>query len=89
MELKTDLRPEKCTVISIAPFEILAYKPGIFPGNFKIPEATNGVPQCITIAESIYYLYVGDNMGDSGKHRENIKMRQRADEIAKSIVEDE
>lgn len=84
-----ELQSPKCTVISIAPFEIRAYKPGIYPGNFYIPQSENNVPSCLIVGESIYYLYVGDSHGDTGTHRENIRMRQKSDEIAKSIVDDE
>lgn len=69
-----------CSVISIVPFEIDEYKPGLYPGHFEIPASENNFPQILHVGESVHYVEV-----DVAR---SIRVVNSPHVIAESIVED-
>lgn len=70
----------KATLISICPFPIAEFKPGIYPGFFEIPGSKNEVPEVLVIGDSIYHVEINEN--------NTITVRCSADTLAQSIVSD-
>lgn len=70
----------KATLISIVPFPIAEYKPGIYPGFFEVPASNNGIPQLLTIGDSKYHVEIDENR--------TITVECASEKIANSIVED-
>jgi hypothetical protein len=70
------------TVISIVPFPIDEFKPGLIPGVFHIERcADENKPICITIGESFHYVYIDAERG-------NLRVLNPSYEVAASIVAD-
>src|SRR5207237_6131695 len=70
-----------CTVVSLVPFPIAEEKPGLIPGYFKIPASNGKVPECLTVYDARHNVYIDETRGSLG-------VRDAADEVARSIVED-
>lgn len=68
------------TVVSIVPFKLDEFKPGIYPGQFVIPGAKDGVPEILEVGESIYFVEIDEDR--------TITVRCPADDVAKAIVND-
>lgn len=71
----------KSTLISIVPFEIHEFKPGLIPGQFDIAASLDGEPQCKLIGESIYYVFIDETRG-------SLKISDPSYKVAKSICDD-
>jgi len=69
------------TVVSIVPFEINEFKPGLYPGSFKIPPAKEGDFEFLVIGRSIHYVYLDEDRG-------SVQVPTTSDEVARSICED-
>lgn len=70
----------KSTVISLVPFPISEFKPGIYPGFFEVGACNNQVPQLLVVGDSMYHVEIDENR--------TISVKCPSDDIAKSIVED-
>lgn len=71
----------KCTVVSLVPFELLEYKPGLITPAFLI-EASDGVtPTLLHVGNSLHYVYLDDTRG-------SLPVRGPSDVVARSIVTD-
>lgn len=68
------------TLISIVPFPIAEFKPGIYPGFFEISASRDEVPEVLVIGESVYHVELDESR--------TITVKCLADDIAKSIVDD-
>lgn len=71
----------KSTLVSLVPFSISEFKPGLIPGQFDIPASVNGEPQCLVIGESIYYVWIDPERG-------NLRITDPSYKVAKSICDD-
>ncbi len=71
----------KSTLISVVPFQISEYKPGLIPGQFDIPACTGSKPVVKVIGESIYYVYIDHDRG-------SLKVIDPSYKLAQSIVND-
>jgi hypothetical protein len=69
------------TVVSLVPFEINEFKPGLFPPKFEIPKSDMVTPQVIHIGTGVFYVYLDESRG-------SFPVRTPSEEIARSIVED-
>ena len=73
---------DKSTVFSIVPFAIDEFKPGIYPGWFKIPGCLDDrKPQTLVIGASEHLMVVG------GK-KQPIRIETPSYQIAKAVVDD-
>lgn len=70
----------KSTIVSIVPFPITEFKPGIYPGNFEIKGSKNNIPEILVISDSIYHVEIDENR--------TITVKCPSEDIAKSIIED-
>lgn len=70
-----------CTVASYFPFVIREEKPGLIPGRFLIPASDTKEPELLVLERSIHYVYLDETRG-------SLQVRDPADEVARSIVED-
>lgn len=70
-----------CTVVSYVPFLIREEKPGLIPGRFLIEPSDTKEPKLLVLERSIHYVYLDENRG-------SLQVRDPADEVARSIVED-
>lgn len=70
----------KATIISIVPFPISEFKPGIYPGFFEIAGSKNEVPEILVVGESVYHVELDENR--------TITVKCSPDDIAKSLVHD-
>jgi len=70
----------RATLISVVPFPIQEFKPGIYPGFFEIGACNNDIPQLLTIGDSIYHVEIDENR--------TISVKCPSEDIAKSIIED-
>lgn len=71
----------KCTVVSLVPFELLEYKPGLIPPAFLIEESDGETPSLLHVGNSLHYVYLDDTRG-------SLPVRGPSDIVAKSIVND-
>lgn len=69
------------TIISLLPYEILESKPGLIPGQFKIPKADVNDFAILVIGDSFHYVYLD---GDRG----SIPATDPALKVAQSLVYD-
>lgn len=70
------------TVFSIVPFDILSFKPGIYPGSFNIPKCLNqNEPQSLVVGISRHLMIIG------GK-KDPIAIDTPSYMIARAIVKD-
>ena len=73
---------DKSTIFSIVPFAIDEFKPGIYPGQFKLPACTDdSKPQRLVVGASEHLMNVG------GK-RQPIRIETASYQIAKAVVDD-
>jgi len=73
---------DESTVFSIAPFEVYDMKPGILPGNYRIPKCTDAkYPSRLVVSKGIHIMYVGGR-------KTPIKIDTPSFQIAKAIVDD-
>jgi len=70
----------KATLISVVPFPIQEFKPGIYPGFFEVSACNNDIPQLLTIGDSIYHVEIDENR--------TITVKCPSEDIAKSIIDD-
>lgn len=68
------------TLISIVPFKIQEFKPGIYPGFFELAPCKNNVPEILNIQDSVYHVEIDENR--------TITVKCQAEDIAKSLVSD-
>lgn len=68
------------TIVSLVPFPIAEYKPGIYPGFFEIPGAKNDVPELLVIGDSVYHVELDENR--------TITVKCTSEDIARSVVSD-
>jgi hypothetical protein len=76
---------EKCTIISIVPFPVNEFKPGIYPGRFVMEPCLNyKQPKTLEVGTSVYFIpqYNGDE--EMPAHVVKIPCK----DIAKSVVDD-
>ena len=71
----------KCSIVSIVPFPIEEYKPGLYPGNFIISPSLDGIPQILVIGTSVHHA-------ETAIIDRSITITTPAHEMAKSIVDD-
>lgn len=74
-------RPPRSTVISIVPWAISEFKPGLNPSNFFIPASVDGEPQCVLIGDCIHYVYIDHDRG-------SMRVTDPSYIVARSIVTD-
>lgn len=70
-----------CTVVSLVPFKIKEFKPGLIPGYFELKESDGKVPSVLVVGDAKHNVYIDDTRGSLG-------IRDASDEVARSIVED-
>lgn len=70
----------KSTLVSVVPFGISEFKPGIYPGFFELPPSINYEPQILVIGDSVYHVEI-----DVGRI---ITVKCPSDDIARSVVYD-
>lgn len=70
----------KSTLISIVPFPIAEFKPGIYPGFFEVGASNNGVPQSLIVGDSKYHVEIDENR--------TISVKCPSEDIARSVVDD-
>lgn len=70
------------TIFSIVPFEILEFKPGLYPGNFRIPACLNDKEP------SIFKVGASEHLMTVGGKKEPIRIITPSYQIAESIVKD-
>ena len=71
----------KCTVASLCPYPINAFKPGLNPENYHIEEAGPGEIKLLVVEDSFYFRQIP-------LQTEQLRMPVSASEIARSIVQD-
>lgn len=71
----------KCTIISLVPFELLEYKPGLIPPAFLIEASDGETPTILHVGNSLHYVYLDDTRG-------SLPVRGPSDVVARSIVTD-
>lgn len=70
-----------CTVVSIIPFELREFKPGVYPGNFNIPACLNEEePVMFYVGSSVHVMQIGN--------KAPITIETPSFRIAKSLVDD-
>lgn len=73
---------DKSTVFSIAPFQVNEFRPGLYPGNFKIPACLNDtVPERLSVGASVHIIHIADR-------KEPLQVVTPSFQIAKSITDD-
>lgn len=70
-----------CTVVSLLPFPVNEYKPGLVPCTFHLDASTDGKPQLLYLGECMHYMYLD---GDRG----SLEVINPPHTIAESLVED-
>jgi hypothetical protein len=75
------VKPMKSTVISIVPWYIREFKPGLIPGDFFIPPSEGEEPVCLTVRDSIHYVYLDHTRG-------SMRVIDPSYVVARSIVND-
>lgn len=71
----------RCTLVSIVPFAIREYKPGLIPDTYYIPPASEEKPQILHIGNARHNVYIDETRG-------SLSVRDGSDEVARSLVED-
>lgn len=69
------------TLISIVPFPIREFKPGLVPGIFEIPASVDGKPQFKVIGQSMHHVYIDAERG-------NLPVIDPSYDVADAIVAD-
>lgn len=54
----------KSTIISIVPFPIDEFKPGLIPGHFHVDAKKGDDPVCTVIGDSFFYVYIDADRGN-------------------------
>src|ERR1035437_2275670 len=80
-EVKEQLDGLKCTIVSLVPFELLEYKPGLVPPAFLIPASDGKIPSIIHVDNSLHYVYLDSTRG-------SMPVIGPSNVVAKSIVND-
>ncbi len=70
-----------CTVISLVPFDINEFKPGVHPRRYDIPASIGGKPQVLVIETGISFVSVADG-------RPALQMTAGSADIARAVVDD-
>lgn len=71
----------KSTVVSLCPYEINAFKPGLNPENYKIAEANPGEIKLLVVEDTFYFRQIPMQV-------EQIRIPVSSNEVARSIVQD-
>lgn len=71
----------ECTIVSLYPLDVNETKPGIYPGEFKIPAAKRGDMKVLVIGNSMHAVDVGED-------RPQLRVEYGAEKIAQSVVMD-
>lgn len=71
----------KSTLISLVPFPISEFKPGLTPGQFDMEASVGGVPSIKVIGESHYHVYIDHERG-------NLRVVDPSYKVAQSVVMD-
>lgn len=71
----------KCTVVSLCPYDINAFKPGLNPEEYHIPEAKIGDISLLVVSDSFYFRQVP-------LQTEQIRIPVSSNELAESLVKD-
>lgn len=69
------------TIVSLLPYEIIERKPGLIPGQFKIPKAEINDFEILVILDSFHYIYLDSDRG-------SIPSIDPALKVAQSLVYD-
>jgi hypothetical protein len=69
------------TLISIVPFPIAEFKPGLIPGNFNIAASVDGKPQFKVLGESYHYVYIDAERGQ-------LRVLDPSYDVAQAVVND-
>lgn len=69
------------TLISIVPFPIDEFKPGLIPGRFHIDPCIGKDPVCVKIGESYHFVYIDAERG-------NLRVLDPSYDVARAIVAD-
>lgn len=72
---------DKCTVVSILPYEIYDSKPNLYPGSFTIPAGTVRKPGLLEVRRSTFWIPMAFGAPSLPAH-------SSPDEVANSIVND-
>lgn len=70
-----------CTVISLVPFAINEFKPGVHPRRYDIPASVDGKPQVLVVRTGISFVSVADG-------RPALQMTSGSTDIARAVVDD-
>jgi len=70
-----------CTVVSLLPFPLAEFKPGLIPGIYNLPASNGEVPSVLVVGDAKHNVYIDETRGSLG-------VRDASDEVARSIVED-
>lgn len=81
IEISERERFSGCTVVSLVPFEITEYKPGLIPGTFIVPASDGDTPAILHVRAAKHNVYLDSDRG-------SLPIRDAADEVANSIVRD-
>ena len=73
----------KSTIVSIVPFVIKEYKPGLYPPHYIIPASSDGDKdiQIVHVGEATHYMYIDQDRGHA-------RLFTPPYEVARSVVED-
>lgn len=75
------IQESRSTLISIVPFSINEYKPGLIPGQFHVDASVDEEPVCQVIGDSFFYVYID-------KERGNLRVPAPSYQVARSICFD-
>lgn len=70
-----------CTIVSLCPYPITEYKPGLIPGFYDLPKSDTITPQVLVVKEAKHFVYL-----DSG--RGSLPVLSAPEKVANSIVRD-
>jgi len=68
------------TIVSLVPFPITEWKPGIYPGYFEIPAAKKDDFELFYVGDSCFWVEISEDR--------SIKVKCPADDVANSVVND-
>jgi len=78
-------KDDVCTIVSIVPFIISEFKPGIYPGNFNIPPCLNPKqPNTLLVGTSVHFIPQFNGDDELPAH----VVKTSCKEIATSVVND-
>lgn len=54
----------RATIISLVPFPLDEFKPGLIPGQFHVDACLDGEPVCAVISDAIFFVYIDADRGN-------------------------